>query len=116
MSEDSGSAYLFALFLASEYNPQIFFWKKQKFRNFCSTIPVIPLTVNKIASSGFFVPLKPSFPLKRSLPVQSTLGFATMYIAANLDLATAKALTDLHQYINSDLVYSDLKFRPFIVK
>ena len=31
-------------------------------------------------------------------------------IAANLDLATAKALTDLHQYINSDLVFSDLKF------
>ena len=35
-----------------------------------------------------------------------------MDIAANLDLATAKALTDLHQYINSDLVFSDLKFRP----
>jgi len=27
---------------------------------------VIPLTVNKIASSGFFVPLKTSFPLKLS--------------------------------------------------
>ena len=44
--------------------------------------------------------------------VQSTLGFATMDIAANLDLATARALTDLRQYINSDLVFSDLKFRP----
>ena len=43
--------------------------------------------------------------------VQSTLGFATMYIAANLDLATARALTDLRQYINSDLVFSNLKFR-----
>ena len=43
--------------------------------------------------------------------VQSTLGFAIMDIAANLDLATAKALTDLHEYINSDLVFSDLKFR-----
>ena len=32
--------------------------------------------------------------------------------AANLDLATARALTDLRQYINSDLVFSDLKFRP----
>ena len=42
--------------------------------------------------------------------VQSTLGFATMDKAANLDLATAKALTDLRQYINSDLVFSDLKF------
>ena len=35
-----------------------------------------------------------------------------MGIAANLDLATARALTDLRQYINSDLVFSDLKFRP----
>ena len=31
-------------------------------------------------------------------------------IAANLDLATAGAYTDLNQYINSDLVFSDLKF------
>ena len=29
-----------------------------------------------------------------------------------LDLATARALTDLCQYINSDLVFSDIKFRP----
>ena len=42
--------------------------------------------------------------------VQSTLGFATLDKAANLDLATARALTDLRQYINSDLVFSDLKF------
>ena len=35
-----------------------------------------------------------------------------MDIVANLDLATARALTDLHQYINSNLVFSDLKFRP----
>ena len=35
-----------------------------------------------------------------------------MDIAANLDLATARNLTDLRQYINSDLVFSDLKFRP----
>ena len=33
---------------------------------------VIPLTVNKIASSGGFVPLKPSFPLKRS-PLKRSL-------------------------------------------
>ena len=33
-----------------------------------------------------------------------------MDIAANLDLATARDLTDLHQYINSNLVFSDLKF------
>ena len=35
------------------------------------------------------------------MSVQSTLGFATMDIAANLDLATARALTDFHQYINT---------------
>ena len=35
-----------------------------------------------------------------------------MDIAANLDSATARDLTDVHQYINSDLVFSDLKFRP----
>ena len=35
-----------------------------------------------------------------------------MDITANLDLATAWDLTDLRQYINSDLVFSDLKFRP----
>ena len=40
------------------------------------------------------------------------MGFATMDIAVNLDLATARALTDLCQYINSDLGFSDLKFRP----
>ena len=32
-----------------------------------------------------------------------------MEIAANLDLATARALTDLRQY-NIDLVFSNLKF------
>ena len=42
--------------------------------------------------------------------LQSRLGFATMDIAANLDLATARALTDVRQYINSDLVFCDLKF------
>ena len=39
------------------------------------------------------------------------MGFATMDVTADMDLATARALTDLHQYINSDLVFSDLKFR-----
>ena len=34
-----------------------------------------------------------------------------MDIAAKLDLATARALTDLSQYIDSDLVFSDLKFQ-----
>ena len=35
-----------------------------------------------------------------------------MDIAANLDLATSKALTDLCQNIKSDLVFSDLKLWP----
>ena len=39
-----------------------------------------------------------------------------MDLIANLDLATARALTDLRQYINSDLVFSDLKFRPLYNK
>ena len=54
----------------------------------------------------------PNRPLGSKLRVQSSLGFATMDIAANLDLATTRALTDLRQYINSDLIFSDLKFRP----
>ena len=44
--------------------------------------------------------------------LQSTLDFATMGLAANLDLATSRALTDFRQYINSDLAFSDLKFWP----
>ena len=35
-----------------------------------------------------------------------------MGLAANLDLATARALTELRQYINSDLVFSDLNIGP----
>ena len=41
--------------------------------------------------------------------VQCPLGFATLDKAAALGLATATPLTDLCQYINSDLGYSDLK-------
>ena len=41
------------------------------------------------------------------------MGFATMDVTADLDFATARALTDLRQYISSDLVFSDLKLRPF---
>ena len=44
--------------------------------------------------------------------LQSRLGFATMDIAANLDLATARAFTDLRYYMNSDLELSELKFCP----
>ena len=41
--------------------------------------------------------------------VQSTLGFETLDKAAALVLATATTLTDLRQYINSNLGYSDLE-------
>ena len=41
--------------------------------------------------------------------VQFPLGFATLDKAAALGLATATPLTDLRQYINSNLGYSDLK-------
>ena len=44
--------------------------------------------------------------------VQSTLGFTTRGLAVDLALATGWAVTDLRQYINSDLVFSDLKFGP----
>ena len=44
--------------------------------------------------------------------IQSTLGFTTRGLAVDLALATGRAVTDLRQYINSDLVLSDLKFGP----
>ena len=50
--------------------------------------------------------------LKNYIAIQSTLGFTTRGLAANLDLATGRAVTELCQYLNSDLVFSDLKFLP----
>ena len=41
--------------------------------------------------------------------VQCPLGFATLGKAAALALATSRALTDLRQYINSDLGFSNLE-------
>ena len=38
--------------------------------------------------------------------------FTTRGLAANLGIATSTPVTDLCQYINSDIVFSDLKFRP----
>ena len=43
------------------------------------------------------------------IKIQCPLGFATLDKAAALALATSRAVTDLHQYINSDLGFSDLK-------
>ena len=50
---------------------------------------------------------KLAFVMSNLCLIQSTLG-----LAANLDLATGSAVRDLRQYINSDLVFSDLKFWP----
>ena len=41
--------------------------------------------------------------------IQCPLGFATLGKAAALGLATSRAVTDLRQYINSDLGFSDLE-------
>ena len=46
------------------------------------------------------------------IKIQCPLGFTTLDKAAALGLATSRAVTDLRQYINSDLVFSDLKFGP----
>ena len=42
-------------------------------------------------------------------PIQCPLDIETLDKAAALDLATATPLTDLRQYINSNLGFSDLK-------
>ena len=42
--------------------------------------------------------------------LKSTLGFATRDLAVDLALATGRAVTDLRQYINSNLANSNLKF------
>ena len=41
--------------------------------------------------------------------IQCPLDIETLDKAAALDLATSKAVTDLRQYINSNLGYSDLE-------
>ena len=48
-------------------------------------------------------------PTKHTPQVESPLDFATVYLVANLALATSRAVTDLHQYINSNLGISDLE-------
>ena len=49
---------------------------------------------------------------KKKEQIQSTLCFTTRGSAANLGIATSTPATDLCQYINSNLVFSDLKFWP----
>ena len=43
------------------------------------------------------------------IAIQCPLDIETLDKAAALDLATSKAVTDLRQYINSNLGYSDLE-------
>ena len=63
----------------------------------------------KVIFSG--VPFPKRMPPTRAFTeVQSTLGFTTRGLAVDLALATGRAVTDLRQYINSDLIFSDLKF------
>ena len=64
----------------------------KKCRNFqkkSSTKTVIPLTVNKVALSGVFVPLKPSFPLKRSLTVLKKLLSSTFDVYHSLNFVVS---------------------------
>ena len=44
-----------------------------------------------------------------NMEIPCPLGFATLGKAAALALVTSRALTDLCQYINSDLGFSDLE-------
>ena len=50
------------------------------------------------------------------LVVQTTLGFATMGLAANLGIATVTPLTDLRHYIIANLGITIANFGPFVVK
>ena len=48
--------------------------------------------------------------------VQCPLDIATLDIAAALPIATSTSVTNLRQYINSDLGYYDLKIQPLCSK
>ena len=48
--------------------------------------------------------------------VQCPLDIATLDIAAALPIATSTPVTNLRQYINSDLGYNDLKIQPLCSK
>ena len=52
----------------------------------------------------------------RKIEVQCPLYIATLDIAAALPIATLTAVTNLCQYINSDLGYNDLNFSVFCTK
>ena len=46
--------------------------------------------------------------------VQSTLGFATLGIAANLGIATATSLTDLCHYVTASLGITTFDFVTYV--
>ena len=48
--------------------------------------------------------------------IQSTLGYATMGIAANLGIATATLLTDLCHYIIATLGITTFNFDTYVAK
>ena len=52
----------------------------------------------------------------KAIIVQWPLDIATLDIAAALTIATSTHVTDLRHYINSNLVYNDLKFWPLFSK
>ena len=51
-----------------------------------------------------------------AIKIQCPLDIATLDIAAALPIATSNPVTDLRQYINSDLGYNDLEFSVFYTK
>ena len=53
---------------------------------------------------------------KHSKYIQCPLDIATLDIAAALPIATSTPVTNLRQYINSDLGYNDLKIQPLCSK
>ena len=48
--------------------------------------------------------------------IQCPLDIATLDIVAALPIATSTPVTNLRQYINSDLGYNDLKIQPLCSK
>ena len=56
------------------------------------------------------------FQFQDTVLLQSTLGFATMGIAANLDIAATTSLTDLCHYIIATLGITTFHFVPYVAK
>ena len=54
-------------------------------------------------------------PKKWTWSVQSILGFATMVLAANLDIATTTSLTDLPHYIIATMGVTTSHFRTYSI-